>query len=50
MRVKWNLINHAPANDMIITVFDERIGTIPSKELDLIIDELLTSARLKNQT
>ena len=50
MRVKWNLINHTPANDMIITVFDERIGTIPSKELDLIIDELLTSARLKNQT
>lgn len=36
-----------PAHDLVITVFDERVATIPTDELDASIVELLTQAGFK---
>ncbi len=44
VRLQWP--NIKPGSDIVITVFDERIGTISSEELTGLVQELLTSAKL----
>lgn len=44
LRRRWSLI--ASPHDIIITVFDEKIADMPAKELDRLIDTLLTRAHL----
>lgn len=43
-RQQWSLIE--PGNDLVITIFDERIATIPVNELNASITELLSKANL----
>ncbi len=42
VRHEWPAI--IPGYDLVITVFDERIGTIPSEELTSLVHDLLVSA------
>ena len=44
VRLQWP--NIKPGHDIVITVFDERIGTISSENLTKYVNELLTSAKL----
>lgn len=44
MRV--NLPNLKSPHDMVITVFDERVATIPSTELETMVKELLAQAKV----
>lgn len=44
VRQHWAMIE--PGNDLVITIFDERVATIPSEELSTYIQELLTQAKL----
>lgn len=44
MRLRWPDIK--PGYDLVITVFDERIGTIESAELSRLVDELMAQADL----
>ena len=34
------------SNDMVITVFDERVGSIPAEELTILVKDLLKQASL----
>ena len=44
MRLRWSMIE--PGYDMVITVFDERIATIDSPQLQQYVEELLSQAKL----
>lgn len=44
VRSQWSEVT--PGTDMVITVFDERVGTIPAEELTASIRELLQLAHL----
>lgn len=44
VRQQWAMVE--PGYDMVITVFDERIGTIPTAELTQVVTELLQQAKL----
>lgn len=44
VRQYWSMIT--PGNDLVITVFDERIATISPQELNTYVLELLTRANL----
>lgn len=44
MRQQWAMIT--PGHDMVITVFDERIATIDSSQIQAYVQELLTQADL----
>lgn len=44
VRLRWADIK--PGQDMVITVFDDRVGTISSQELNKSVEELLTNAKL----
>lgn len=44
MRTHWSMLK--PAHDMIITVFDERMATMPHDELNKTIAEMLSKAEL----
>ena len=44
MRRDWE--NIKPGYDLVITVFDERVGTISSEELESLVHDMLRSAEL----
>lgn len=44
VRQQWSMIK--PGHDMVITVFDERIATIESDQIQQYVSELLTQAEL----
>jgi ribonuclease P protein component len=44
VRLRWPMIK--PGYDLVITVFDERVGTIDSADLSKIVDELIVQADL----
>ena len=44
VRKDWG--NIKPGYDLVITVFDERVGTIPAPELTDLVHDLLSSAKL----
>lgn len=47
-RLQWPMVK--PGHDLVITVFDERVATIPATELTELVKELLTQAKLLKQT
>ena len=44
VRLQWADI--APGTDMVISVFDERVGTLPAAELTKLVDDLLRPTKL----
>lgn len=44
VRQQWPMIK--PSHDLVITVFDERVATIPSEEIQALVKELLVQAKL----
>ena len=42
IRKDWH--NIKPGYDLVVTVFDERVGTIPSQELTGLVRDMLSSA------
>jgi ribonuclease P protein component len=43
-RLQWSMVK--PGYDLVVTVFDERVGEMPPSELTNITTELLTLAKL----
>ena len=44
VRARWSMIK--PGYDLVITVFDDRVGTVPATEIDQLVHELLSQANL----
>ena len=44
VRLRWP--DMKPSHDIVITVFDDRVGKISAQELNRLVNELLSSAQL----
>jgi len=44
MRQHWSMIE--PGHDMVITIFDDRLATIPAEEVGQLVQELLNKVKI----
>ncbi len=47
IRLQWSMIQ--PGYDIVVTAFDERVGTISPTELTQAVDELLQRSNIRKQ-